>query len=423
MDTAWVYVVNNGGETPNIIRRSHPAITVIQVQPGEYVVNFPETMQALTCVATLNNSVGAITAIPGEESGLSANQVRVLTSTLDNELAGVYSFSLAVFSSSEEVTGQQTLHVQGRYLYDRCREQVILRGVNKMAVFESGDPTCAEIFPEIKKTGANVVRIVWLTDSEEVLGEYPKATVANLDAVIQNCRDHLMIPMIELHDATGDWSKLGSLVDFWIRPDVVSVVKKHQEYLLLNIGNEVGDDQVTDQEFKEGYAAAITAIRQAEIQVPLVIDAAYWGQEMSYLLNNAAELLATDSNLLFSLHVWWHYHEQPAADFVEAVNAAVAANIPLLVGEFSGVSQECQPGSPYPEILEKCQEAAIGWIAWEWGPGNEFGTPSCPAMNLTADGQFNSIQDGWARTVLLDHPYSIKNTAVTPRSIRQGGCE
>lgn len=99
MATAWVYVINNGSGTPNIVRRSPAATTVAQVQPGEYVVSFPRTVRGLTCVATLNNSVGTITAVPGDHSGLSPNQVRVLTLSLNNELLGSYDFSLAVFYS------------------------------------------------------------------------------------------------------------------------------------------------------------------------------------------------------------------------------------------------------------------------------------------------------------------------------------
>ena len=75
-----------------------------------------------------------------------------------------------------------------------------------------------------------------------------------------------MIPIIELHDGTmsdaadAGWSVLPDLVTFWTRDknptDVVSVIKKHEQYLLINIGNELGSDQLTDKEFKDGYNAA-----------------------------------------------------------------------------------------------------------------------------------------------------------------------
>lgn len=100
MATAWVYVINDGSGVPNIVRSSHSATTVTQVQRGEYVVTFPTSVRDVACVATLGNSVGTITAIPGENSALESHQVRVLTLSLGNELRGSYDFSLAVFHTT-----------------------------------------------------------------------------------------------------------------------------------------------------------------------------------------------------------------------------------------------------------------------------------------------------------------------------------
>jgi mannan endo-1,4-beta-mannosidase len=108
----------------------------------------------------------------------------------------------------------------------------------------------------------------------------------------------------------------------------------------------------------------------------------------------------------------------------QKIDEVVSLNIPFVIGEFSGKSLGCTDESPYLTVLEKCHEHGIGWLAWEWGPGNEFAEPPdkpCPEMNMTTDGKYSSIQDGWARTVAIDHPYSIKNTAVTPHFLVQGG--
>ena len=59
-------------------------------------------------------------------------------------------------------------------------------------------------------------------------------TPDELDTAITNCRAEHMIPIIELHDATGEFDKLQSLVDWWVKPEVVQVIQKHQEYLLVN---------------------------------------------------------------------------------------------------------------------------------------------------------------------------------------------
>src|SRR5262245_36646995 len=99
-----------------------------------------------------------------------------------------------------------TLYVEGRHLYDPLGEQVILRGVNKMSVYQDDPRARLSVFPQIRKTGANAVRIVWGT--ETLPDSNGNGTPANLNAVIQRCRDNHMIPMVELHDATGVWSKL-----------------------------------------------------------------------------------------------------------------------------------------------------------------------------------------------------------------------
>jgi hypothetical protein len=92
----WVYVVNDGSGNPQVRRSCPTGVKVAQVQPGEYIVTFPKIKKVLAPVATLNNSVGTITAVPGDSSALGPNQVRVLTLSLGNALLGIYDFTLFV---------------------------------------------------------------------------------------------------------------------------------------------------------------------------------------------------------------------------------------------------------------------------------------------------------------------------------------
>jgi mannan endo-1,4-beta-mannosidase len=141
-----------------------------------------------------------------------------------------------------------------------------------------------------------------------------------------------------LHDATGKWEELELCVDYWVRPDVVEVVKRHRKYLLLNIGNEIGDNSVTAEQLKkEGYCNAINRIRRAGVDVPLVIEASDWGKDFKVLKAAAADLVAADPlhNIMFSIHMWWPamwgYNEESVKN---AIRDAVALNMPLIVGEF-----------------------------------------------------------------------------------------
>jgi hypothetical protein len=304
-------------------------------------------------------------------------------------------------SKEEQYPG---MRVMDRFLYTKYNEKVILRGINQMIIWldQDGIPS----FQEIAKTGANVVRIVWLTTGAP----------ETLDVVINNCINEKMIPLIELHDATGNWAKLQLCVDYWIRPDVIKVIKKHQEYLLLNIANEVGDSSVNKEKFISAYTDAVARMRKAGIHVPLIIDSIDWGKNIDMLQEAGFDLLAADPdhNLLFSIHMWWPalwgYSKEKV---IQEIKESVDMGLPLIVGEFGNAWDETDEGKiPYLTIIEECQKNEIGWIAWSWGPGN---TPQTH-LNMTEDGTFKTLH-GWGLELAVTSPYSIKNTALKPQSL------
>ena len=182
--------------------------------------------------------------------------------------------------------------VQGRFLYTKDNEKVILRGVNHMFIWTDRE---GKSIPEIAKTGANCVRIVWNMHGR----------ISDLYRLVDESIVNNMIPIVELHDATGQWSRLPELVNFWTREDAMQLILDHQEYLLVNIGNEVGGEEERPEEFYEAYASAVTRMRAAGIRVPLIIDADNWGQSSTNNLNEGNRLLAADPehNLIFDIHM------------------------------------------------------------------------------------------------------------------------
>lgn len=326
---------------------------------------------------------------------------------------------------------KQTFYTEGRHLHDRLGNKVILRGVNKMSVWdEDADPAGSISFPEIRKTGANTVRIVWAIRKDLQPGIFD-TDIAHLDALIATAKANHLIPTIELHDGTGVWNRLQDLVNYWTQLAVVNIIQKHQAYLLVNIGNEVGDDTVTEAQFITGYTNAIQAMRTAGIHTPLVIDAADWGKNLALLNATAATLLTADpdKNLLFSVHLYWSIACGADANYIRTqLQTSINLGYPLIVGEFSkyggypcdnpAASICSDSGSiDYQTILEVCHQNEIGWYAWEWGLGNDFNDPQCDVMDMTSDRLFAHIKPGWAMEVATSSPHSIKNTSITSPAV------
>ncbi len=298
--------------------------------------------------------------------------------------------------------------VQGRFLYDRCGQKVVLRGVNEMTTWTSRS---GATLAEIAKTGANCTRIT------TVITDAP----ADLEKWIGMCLKEGMIPMPESHSATGDWTKLPSLFDFWVQPEVAKVLIKYEKNILLNIGNEVGNDKVTAAQWVADYGSGIKRLRAAGIHAGLVVDAPSWGQNIDIVTEAGQELLAADpdKNILFSVHAYWPpmfgWSDQKVKDKITAI---VAKEVPFIFGEFGNAWEETVQGAiPYKLLLDECLRLEIGWLAWSWGPGN---TPQT-WLDMSVDGKFTGLQK-WGLEVATTLPTSIKNTSIRPTSLLEDAC-
>ena len=150
-------------------------------------------------------------------------------------------FALFIVTVSNSFSQGDTMYVDGRHLYSAAGEKVVLRGVNEMYVW-SGNKNGSWSLPEIAKTGANCVRLVWGQGQ----------STSTLAALIENCVNNKMIAMPECHDATGDWSKLDQCINFWNDPKVISAVQRNKKWTLVNIANEAGNGNVSAYVFKTG---------------------------------------------------------------------------------------------------------------------------------------------------------------------------
>jgi mannan endo-1,4-beta-mannosidase len=289
----------------------------------------------------------------------------------------------------------------GHRLRDPCGAEVVLRGVNKMAVFmdRRGDS-----FPEIGKTGANAVRIMWMT------------SVSASEAVqtLQRAVDARLIPIWQMHDATGKWSEMPKVEAFWAAPETLKVLRQFESRLIVNLANEPGTD-VSDTEIVTVKSRIIRRLRDAGLRMPLMITASGYGRAVEQMLRVAPTLQGADPlrNLLFDWHVYDSGNDMPAR-IDRAFASAIGQGIPLVIGEFGSVEAgRCSAEVPWRKLITSAQQRGIGWLAWSWDNRNsDCGAGGDSPFNLVSDGiNFSTLRPGWATEVTLTDPASIRNTS------------
>ena len=334
--------------------------------------------------------------------------------------------SNAIFRSQS--SGKKiTFHTRGRHLYNHKGIKVILRGVNLPLFDDWGFPQ-QDSLTELVKTGANAVRIQWYKNYGQ--STRPAVSVRDLDKFLTKCRTNQIIPILYLADLTckEDPNLLNSeLMPWWTSPPVLTVLKKHQRYLIINLANELGnyrwmgDPVQALANFKNAYQTAIARIR-VHLQVPIAIDAPDCGTSIEVFPKIAQALINSDPahNLLFSGHAYWaNYNGMPQ------IKSAISANIPLFFGEIAnkqdnpvnGKTRYCyydldglsenQPstnGFTYQSLLTLLQQQEIGWLAWSWWKDK------CDPRQMTSDGTFAKLTP-YGNDLVNNPIYGLKATA------------
>lgn len=299
-------------------------------------------------------------------------------------------------------------------LYDRLGNDFVIRGVNHPVVWYQNQ--ALPWLEDIADTGANTVRIVW--ETLDYQGLPPSLDL--LRQVIARTIELQMIPMVELHDATGSpaTEDVLAMADYYVQDDVRDLLLEFEDYLLVNIANEwSGND------FGGAYREVIDTMRARGVNHTLVIDSNGWGQNAETIFREAPGLLEYDpqSNLLFSVHMYEEYANRPNEENGQRIRTtlerAVVEGIPLIVGEFGYQHGDDGTGNPRPipfeVLLAQANRLGLGYIAWSW-TGNSGGVEY---LDLTAM-QSGMLTD-WGLDVVEgpspDIP-GIRNTAV-PASV------
>lgn len=298
-----------------------------------------------------------------------------------------------------------TLYVDGNVLRDRTGTAVTLRGVNYSPLYNESFPA-ADYLDEIVKTGANAIRIVWFVEFGTTVPP------AELDGLLTRCRAAGMIPIVELADLTGrpDVDALNAtLIPWWTSAEVVGILNKHADCLIINLANELGLYHFSDDgeaaattAFVNAYTKALQSIRAAGLAMPVMIDAPDYGTSLDFFVNVGAELVAADpgGNVLLSAHAYWAGNDRSAQ-----IATCIDLGLPIVFGEIAnlqdqvddqgkligyynidgGTDNPAPSGFNYQALLTLLGNDAVGWLAWGWD------RDICTARQLSEDGTYNAL--------------------------------
>lgn len=258
-----------------------------------------------------------------------------------------------------------TFTTRGGELIDAEGNAFIIRGINNAHIW-FGDKAY-DALDAIESTGANTVRIVWKTTGDD----------AELERIICRCIDLKMVPMVELHDVTGNKSgvRLVDMAKWYAEPDRVAMLRKYERYLLINIANEWGSHEVKTLLWLSSYTSAVHLMREAGYTGTLVVDAPGWGQNITPIIEAGQSLIGTDPchNILFSIHMYGSWNR--ASKIERMLSKCHSLQLPIIVGEFgynhaNGRNNlACKVNNK--AILSTCNALGLGYMPWSWTGNNQ----------------------------------------------------
>lgn len=230
-----------------------------------------------------------------------------------------------------------------------------IKGVNNPHIwFDSQSFTALDA---IKNNGFNTVRIVWSTSGSGY----------RLGQIINQCKSLGLKPIPELHDVTGgtNGTDIDRMVNYWI-----SIKDYIPGDVWINIANEWGPSNSST--WRDAYIKGIQKMRSNWIYNTVVVDAGGWGQDNQDILNYGPAILSSDSNVVFSIHMYgsWNDNSKVNSFLYNCKNKG----IPIMVGEFGynynngNNNLSCKVDAA--NVMSVCNSLGIGYIAWSWCGNN-----------------------------------------------------
>ena len=292
----------------------------------------------------------------------------------------------------EALRSAMGFYVDGNTLYDANGNPFIMRGVNHGHAWFAGKAENDESILEttlsaLEELGCNTVRVV-LADGEQ----WTKTSLEELEMVIESCKAHNLVAVLEVHDATckSETNSLLEAAQFFV--DAKDVLIGQEDYVIINIANEWGGyNQFAT--WRKGYCKVIPMLREAGLAHTIMVDAPSGGQQAIAIEKGGTEVFESDplENVMFAVHMYGTAGGS-AEKIKNNLKYATDMGFCVCVGEFGHNHSDGDIDEAY--VMEYCQLNSIGYLAWSW-KGNASPVEYLD-LSLTWDG---SELSEWGRTV------------------------
>lgn len=326
-----------------------------------------------------------------------------------------------------------TITVSGKNLLLANKKQVILRGIN-YPIIDEGLATLGNRaqykfkIDEAAKTGANAIRIQWYTNGSHWL-EDPEEGGApgTVDGLLNNgtlsdiigyCYEKGMIPILVVQNTvcSNDWDYFNNAaVSWWKQPVVIDLINKHKKYLIANIACEFGKVLWTDnpqaalETFKANYISAVQHLRNAGIDIPLMIDAPDCGTSSSELLAIAGDILNADpkKNIIFSAHTYWLGYAGTQAAIKTKIDEIENTGVCFILGEVGNrqngpLTCDDDISNIFRIVLNESCARGIGWLAWA------YAQDACEPRRMTTNGEFSTLTP-YGNDIVNNSTYGLRS--------------
>jgi mannan endo-1,4-beta-mannosidase len=268
-----------------------------------------------------------------------------------------------------------------RKIFDPSGQPVRLRGVQVPLGFHTTQRSALneEVVKKISSYGFNMVRVTWGSVTD---GDF-NSDIAVLKKFINQAVRYQLIVMIEIHNFTGASTGLDQVVKYWT--SLYRDLKPYEKFLMLNVANEWGGNDLSYETYKEEYLNAIRELRKAGYRLPIVIDAAGWGQNITYLthqdvykqfLDLDEEVNGSKANLIFDVHMygrWGITQGEGGAEFgLKDQYLDFHNKAPVLIGEFGWNKSGNPDGSRFAmsEFIPFVQNHGVHINVYSWSGNN-----------------------------------------------------